>query len=332
MSKVVLCLYLPTAVAALADSITVLTSIGTAKMLVETDFAKQADTLLLGEAGGPNPNPDETLTEAEFLISVLKDNGIVDELTVRAIRLQFAHITRHDTSSSDNKVLDDRMVFLEMRAQGRIVQSSAVGARKTKAKDGTTIESVDLTSEDGGFNEWLNVFWLPRVYDGKPHGAQVRLAPVPTQTKIVKDGDGARQFTRLADEGGKPVHQGMHDVPAERTKPGGYFSDGTAIADGEYVWMPFEEARRHRHKNNDRDIGLWVLFGLFVAYFVLKMVPTMISFHFPNLLPGVRFPVDTPVTDDESSRRLAEALASLEAGQVQSSTTLAEIREKLTHR
>ena len=87
-----------------------------------------------------------------------------------------------------------------------------------------------MTSEDGGFNEWLNVFWLPRVYDGKPHGAQVRLAPVPTQTKIVKDGDGARQFTRLADEGGKPVHQGMHDVPAERTKPGGDFSDGTAIA------------------------------------------------------------------------------------------------------
>merc|ERR1719313_3341443 len=110
-SQVVLCLYLPTAVAALADSISVLTSISTAKMLVETDFAKQADTLLLGEASGPNPNPDETLTEAEFLISVLKDNGIVDELTVRAIRLQFAHITRHDTSDSDNKVLDDRTVF-----------------------------------------------------------------------------------------------------------------------------------------------------------------------------------------------------------------------------
>ena len=69
---VVLCVYLPTAVAALADALGMLQRIGTAKMLIETDFAQQADKLLLGEAGGPNPNPDETLTEAEFLISVLK--------------------------------------------------------------------------------------------------------------------------------------------------------------------------------------------------------------------------------------------------------------------
>jgi hypothetical protein len=27
----------------------------------------QADTLLLGEAGGDNPNPEETLTEAELI-------------------------------------------------------------------------------------------------------------------------------------------------------------------------------------------------------------------------------------------------------------------------
>ena len=77
---------LPTAVAALADALSEMGNIGTAKDLVFTDFSKRADQLLLGEAGGPSPDPDETLTEAEFLISVLKDKGIVDELVVRAIR------------------------------------------------------------------------------------------------------------------------------------------------------------------------------------------------------------------------------------------------------
>merc|ERR1719440_1882913 len=123
MSKIVLCLYLPTAVAALAETLGDLNIIGIAKKLIETDFAEQADTLLLGEAGGANPNPEETLTEAEFLISVLKDNDIVDDMTVKAIRKQFAHIVRHDTSLNDNKVLDDRIVFMEMKAQGRSLQT-----------------------------------------------------------------------------------------------------------------------------------------------------------------------------------------------------------------
>ena len=115
-------------------------------------------------------------------------------------------------------------------AQGRIVQSGPQGPQKTTTKSGTVVESVDLKAQDGGFNEWLNVFWLPRVYDGKPHGVQVRMAPAPGPIKTIVDGEGAKQFVRLPDEGGKPVHKGLQDVPAERTKPGGYFSDGTAIA------------------------------------------------------------------------------------------------------
>ena len=38
-----------------------------------TRFVQIADTLLLQETRG---DPDETLTEAEFLVSVLKENGI----------------------------------------------------------------------------------------------------------------------------------------------------------------------------------------------------------------------------------------------------------------
>lgn len=60
-AKVVLCIYLPTAVAALADALGVVQRLATAKMLVMTDFHKQVDVLLLGEAGGSDPNPNETL-------------------------------------------------------------------------------------------------------------------------------------------------------------------------------------------------------------------------------------------------------------------------------
>ena len=177
VEKAVLCLYLPTAVAALADALSAVQTIGTAKDLVYTNFALSADKLLLGEAGGTNPNPDETLTEAEFLISVLKEKGIVDDMTVQAIRLQFAHITRHDTSLSDNKVLDDKIVFLEMCAQGRIQQTKANGPPLTPR--GRTIEYVDMNAADGGFQEWREAYWWPRVFSGKVGMFdQVRMQPM----------------------------------------------------------------------------------------------------------------------------------------------------------
>lgn len=285
LEKAVLCFYLPTAVAALADALGVVQTIGTAKMLVETDFAKMADVLLLGEAGGPNPNPDETLTEAEFLISVLKENGIVDDLTVKAIRLQFAHITRHDQSDSDNKVLDDKIVFLEMKAQGRIQQTKANGPPQTPR--GRSIEYVDLNAADGGFQEWREAYWWPRVFSGK-QGLfdQVRLAPAH-QTQAQKDATIAmgKKYAKLEEGGGSangaPKSKlSASGVSKEKTKPGGYFSDGTAMADGEYVWMPYEQARKHRgSKQNDSDMILWWALFFFVGYFILKMVPTILEEH-----------------------------------------------------
>jgi hypothetical protein len=77
IERLFLIVYLPLAVAALADTLGVVSKISTARDLIETDFAKRADELLLGEAGGEDPNPDETLTEAEFLISVLKSKRLV---------------------------------------------------------------------------------------------------------------------------------------------------------------------------------------------------------------------------------------------------------------
>ena len=292
-SKVVLCLYLPTAVAALADALAQVQQIGTAKSLMETDFAEQADTLLLGEAGGANPNPEETLTEAEFLISVLKDNDIVDDLTVNAIRLQFAHITRHGGGTVENRVLDDKMVFLEMKAQGRIVQSSPSAPSMTR--DGHKIEHVDLSVSDGGFAEWLERHWWPRVFDGKPVAGQVRLEPKGNSNRFMSEAKkkaagkgggakGAGGYARLDEEkGGNNSHRSPRILPP---KKGAYEMEGQmAATDGEWVYMPKEQAARAKggSASFDRDAPLWILLTLFLVYFVWKMLPDIMAGNAPAI-------------------------------------------------
>jgi len=286
LTKILLAIYMPTAVAALADTIAVLQQIATAKKLIETDFAEKADILLLGEAGGAQPNPDETLTEAEFLISVLKDNDIVDDMTVKAIRKQFEWLVRHDTSANDNKVLDDRIVFQEMKSQGRICQSGKKGTPPRHTPAGKPIEYVDLKAKDGGFNEWLEKHWLPRVFDGQQHGVQVRMQSL--KDGVVESGD-SKGYTQLKEPPPPPsankgaLVKGAKEAAAnggKSAKGGAYFSDGSAIADGEYVWMPREQARRMRSKNKDKDLGLWCLLGLFVVFFVWKIVPSFVMYHF----------------------------------------------------
>ena len=227
ISRVVLIVYLPTAVAALADTLTQLTQISTAKMLIETDFTEQADDLLLGEAGGANPNPEETLTELSFLISVLKDNDLIDDMSVQAIRLQFAQLVRHDTWTSDptNRVLDDRIVFLEMKAQGRIAQSGKANAPATTEK-GKNIEYVDLKAADGGF-KWLESYWLPRVFDGKSHGEQVRLHVPPAPGKA-PSGAAPTKTMKDPETGGKKSYQQLKDSNGHPNKGGAYFGDGAA--------------------------------------------------------------------------------------------------------
>jgi len=195
LERVLMCFYLPIAVAALADALAAVGNIGTAKDLVFTDFAKKADQLLLSEAGGTDADPSETLTEAEFLISVLLSKGIVDNLTVSAIQLQFKHLVRHDVWSKvgDEKVLDDRCVFLELKAQGRILASPVLAAspppkeplKPEITSDGYTIARVDVTKPDGGFTEWRDKHWIPRVYASTSSavGRNIRFAPHSSSSK-----------------------------------------------------------------------------------------------------------------------------------------------------
>lgn len=302
----VFCIYLPTAVAALADAIAELTAIGTAKMLCEKDFALEADHLLLAEAGGTDPNPDETLTEAEFLISILKDNGIVDDITVMAIRLQFAHITRHDNGTTGDKVLDDKMLFLEMKSQGRIAAPDKYNVKKEPrvTSTGHKIEEVDVSAKDGGFDEWLTKHWHPRIYDGAPHGHAVRLekmqnpkgaegakaaaASRAAATKTVGKGSDAKTFQKL-EEAPEPPKSSKRGAP-----PGSNRGPGAGAAAAAEAAGSRQNSSRHiltrpmtprvvprilrpgqpviRPKKPIKDLGLWILLLVLILYFVFLVV------------------------------------------------------------
>ena len=108
VGKVAAVLYLPLAVSALADAISDAGLIKLRRRIRETDYAADADVLLMREAAREN-DAHETLTEAEFLISVLLEHEIVDETTLSAIRQQFRHICRR--SPDADPLLDAKLVF-----------------------------------------------------------------------------------------------------------------------------------------------------------------------------------------------------------------------------
>ena len=88
IGKIVTMVYLPLAVAALGQALSSVGMIATRKRIREEDHGKVADLLLLEAANG---DPDESITEGEFLIMILQREGLVDEDTVTAIRRQFRH-------------------------------------------------------------------------------------------------------------------------------------------------------------------------------------------------------------------------------------------------
>lgn len=326
IERAVLILYLPTAVAALADALSAVGAIGTAKDVVFTNFDSRCDELLLGEAGGTDPNPEETLTEAEFLVTVLKDKGIIDDLTVSAIRMQFAHITRHDTWSEDpsNKVLDDRCVFCELRAQERIrpaLHGCVPEGAPTVDANGYAIEYVDTRADDGGFGEWRERCWLPRVFDGHIYEqGPVRQGAVraPTSANLseeakerreagedrrVAGGDpraGRKRSTRAALSANTPI------VVAHATPPvaGGYAPLPPDRDEGVYVLPPkrlpppvhsrpkrmgppsFCDHLMWACGSMDTNGCLWVVVLIFGVIFITKIVPDVWEHEYGEPLWG----------------------------------------------
>ena len=141
------------------------------------DLDKIADKLLLEESRG---DPNETLTEAEFLVSVLKEHGIVDDTTLATIRAEFRELVGFSAASQgaiETRVLDSKAVFIQLCSDGRIEQRGkgvAVGA----VVDGKAL--VDLRAFDKGYGEWYKHHWVKQVAANAPKTVLSNPEPKPS--------------------------------------------------------------------------------------------------------------------------------------------------------
>ena len=170
----------------------------------ETDLKKVADRILLEEAKG---DPYETLTEAEFLISVLEQQELVDKQTIHAIRSQFFHLTnKRAWKATDQRYLDSKLVFLEMVEQRRVrdrpntlvADSMPFGAAidrmvrlgRTRPgdenvrydADGLEVQLVERDCPDGGYHEWLHEHWMRMVREANGGVLKQKASPLAKLT------------------------------------------------------------------------------------------------------------------------------------------------------
>jgi len=187
--KVATVIFVPVAVVSLANGITRVQMTNLRRKIRETDQAKIADKLLLREANG---NPDETLTEAEFLVSVLKDNDIVDDLTLAIIRAEFRELVSTGEGAFETRVLDSRAVFRELQADGRI-------AHRGSEPLGTEIGNIALVNTkafDGGYKEWRQYHWEKQVAAHARPKPTVIATPANSSSKV-NGNMGASRFCDL---------------------------------------------------------------------------------------------------------------------------------------
>ena len=160
--KLLAVLYLPVAVIVLADAVAAASRVAVQRQILETPYEMRSEELLRHEAQRTG-NADETLTEAEFLISVLTEYSLVDAETINSIRQQFKYCTRYAEvgaldgtppelgsalySSSRAVLLTNELVFREAVQRGEVPRE------------------VDLNATDGGYRQWYIDYWEPRVRD-----------------------------------------------------------------------------------------------------------------------------------------------------------------------
>ena len=127
LGKLCAIIYLPLGVTALADALADIAAIRTRRKIREGDYAAVADELLVREAVRHGRNPDETLTEAEFLAAALMANGLIDRETIDAVRRQYRHVVRKAlpagadvTRVVDIPALTPGLVYAELRERGKV--------------------------------------------------------------------------------------------------------------------------------------------------------------------------------------------------------------------
>ena len=168
-AKTLAILYLPVAVMALADAVADIQMIGLRRSIRETDFGKTADECLLRDAtrDDENENLEPELTEAEFLIDQLCNNGLVDMDAVIAIRRQFAYLTRRSTAATETeKKLTPELVFEEIRDRVEKGEPVSLGAEMVDVMmiAPTTARGVEKAAfRWKNYREWKYNSWQVRV-------------------------------------------------------------------------------------------------------------------------------------------------------------------------
>ena len=142
--ELVAVLYLPVAVIVLADAASEAARITARRSLRETDFSERLGEYLLDECAELG-DPDEPLSEAEFLIAVLVERNLVDEQTLMAVRRQFEEVASTSGSS-----------------EGRAQQLTADAWFRILRQRGKLPADVDA---EAGFGAWYEQHWVPLVQE-----------------------------------------------------------------------------------------------------------------------------------------------------------------------
>lgn len=159
--KAMALVYLPVAVTALANMLSDFKSISTRRAIRSDDHVSNVESLLLAEARG---DPTETLTEAEFLVGVLTQHGLIDQATIRAIRSQFETLVPPSPDPSEPRQVDARTVFNQLVSMRRVRQTPPKGEILVEDDPGAAAAVyVDLSAHDGGYAQWYRTHWVPSV-------------------------------------------------------------------------------------------------------------------------------------------------------------------------
>lgn len=167
--KFLMILYLPFATSALAKMLSDFERIATNRAIRETDYttSETLSSLLLEEAVHQEKGDDTTaLSEAEFLVARLRDNGLVDDSTIAAIRRQYRHVlsTASDEARADGDCIHVRLVFERLDAEG-LIQERPDGVPEGAMRG--SVRLVKRGAADRGFGEWMQHHWAQRVAEAQ---------------------------------------------------------------------------------------------------------------------------------------------------------------------
>lgn len=160
--KVLYIIYMPLAAVSMLSIARTLLQTSLRRAIRRDNYRLRLHELVLDEAKA-RADPELTMSEADFVLRVLKARSLIDDKTLDAIRTQYAAIVRHQRApgSHIDGLIDARVVFHHLIQQDSI-----------RAPD------VDLYGRDEGFQSWFDNHWRPSVLE-EQEARRVSTASLP---------------------------------------------------------------------------------------------------------------------------------------------------------